>query len=66
MHRYKVSATIHKVGNPPVKWEFYSPVKMTQKQCEAMFYKPKEAGLSHGESVRLEAFCCEKMEKNLI
>lgn len=58
--RYKITATIHKVGNTPVAWVFYSPAKMTQKQCEAMFYRPKEAGRSHGESVRMENFCCEK------
>lgn len=58
--RYKITATIHKVGNTPVAWVFYSPAKMTQKQCEAMFYKPKEAGRSHGESVKLEDFCCEE------
>ncbi|EEO7204423.1 DUF1187 family protein [Salmonella enterica subsp. enterica serovar Rubislaw] len=58
--RYKITATIHKVGNTPVAWVFYSPAKMTQKQCEAMFYRPKEAGRSHGESVRMENFCCEE------
>ncbi|ECW1215712.1 DUF1187 family protein [Salmonella enterica] len=41
MQRYKVSATIHKAGNTPVSWVYFSRVKLTKKQCEAMFYKPK-------------------------
>ncbi|EMB6791652.1 DUF1187 family protein [Salmonella enterica] len=64
MRRYKITAIIHKAGNPPVKWEYYSPVKMTQKQCEQMYHKPKEAGRSFGESVRLENFFCEKITGN--
>ncbi|ECK3297591.1 DUF1187 family protein [Salmonella enterica] len=64
MHRYKISATIHKAGNTPVSWVYFSRVKLTKKQCEAMFYKPKEAGRSHGESVRIENFCCERVTDN--
>ncbi|EHC5871949.1 DUF1187 family protein [Salmonella enterica subsp. enterica serovar Eastbourne] len=62
--RYKITATIHKVGNTPVSWVYYSPEKLTRKQCEAMFYKPKEAGRSHGESVMMQDFCCEIVTDN--
>lgn len=62
--RYKITATIHKVGNPPVNWMYFSHEKLTQKQCEKIFYKTKEVGRSHDESVRLENFCCEKITEN--
>ncbi|WP_419555290.1 DUF1187 family protein [Salmonella enterica] len=60
--KYKITATIHKVGNPPVEWLYYSDSKLTLKQCEMRFYKPKETGRSFGEQVRLENFTCVEVE----
>ncbi|ECZ3966850.1 DUF1187 family protein, partial [Salmonella enterica] len=51
----------HKAGNPPVKWLYFSDVKLTKKQCEMRFYKPKEAGQTSGESVHMEDFICSEI-----
>lgn len=59
--KFKVTAVIHKAGNLPVKWEFYSDTELTKKQCEMRFYKPKEAGRSSGEHVRIEKFSCTRV-----
>ncbi|EBS1324059.1 DUF1187 family protein [Salmonella enterica subsp. enterica serovar Muenchen] len=59
--KYKITATIHKAGNPPVAWSFYSETRLTQKQCEMRFYKPKEAGRTAGERVKLENFECSSL-----
>ncbi|EJE3038797.1 DUF1187 family protein [Salmonella enterica] len=60
---YKITATIIKAGNPPVGWCRFSGEKMTQAQCEKMFFKAKEAGKSFGDSVKLENFSCEKIQE---
>ncbi|HAK1939007.1 TPA: DUF1187 family protein [Salmonella enterica] len=60
---YKITATIIKVGNPPVGWCRYSKEKLTQAQCEKMFFKPKEAGKSFGDRATLEDFRCEKIQE---
>ncbi|ENI8089360.1 DUF1187 family protein [Salmonella enterica] len=61
-YKYKITATIHKAGNPPVQWVYFSDVKMTQKQCEIRFYKPKIPGRNSGESVCLGDFTCSAIE----
>ncbi|ENU4954304.1 DUF1187 family protein [Salmonella enterica] len=60
-YKYQITATIHKAGNPPVKWLYFSDVKLTKKQCEMRFYKPKEAGQTSGESVHMEDFICSEI-----
>ncbi|EEI4448003.1 DUF1187 family protein [Salmonella enterica] len=60
---YKITATIIKVGNPPVGWSRFSKEKLTKTQCEKMFFKVKEAGKSFGDSVTLEDFRCEKVQE---
>lgn len=60
---YKITATIIKTGNPPIGWCRFSKEKLTQAQCEKMFFKAKEAGRSFGDSVTLENFRCEKVQK---
>ncbi|EGJ5261067.1 DUF1187 family protein [Salmonella enterica subsp. enterica serovar Typhimurium] len=60
---YKITATIIKTGNPPINWCRYSKDKLTQTQCEKMFFKAKEAGKSFGDSVTLEDFVCEKVKE---
>lgn len=42
-------------------WSFYSETRLTQKQCEMRFYKPKEAGRTAGERVKLENFECSSL-----
>ncbi|HAG0017978.1 TPA: DUF1187 family protein [Salmonella enterica] len=59
---YKITATIIKVGNPPVGWCRFSKERLTKAQCERMFFKAKEAGKSFGDSVALEDFRCEKVQ----
>ncbi|EJH1187115.1 DUF1187 family protein [Salmonella enterica] len=60
-YKYQITATIHKAGNPPVKWLYFSDVKLTKTQCEMRFYKPKEAGQTSGESVHIEDFICSEI-----
>ncbi|EPI2505559.1 DUF1187 family protein [Salmonella enterica] len=60
-YKYQITATIHKAGNPPVKWLYFSDVKLTKKQCEMRFYKLKEAGQTSGESVHIEDFICSEI-----
>ncbi|EAA8667300.1 DUF1187 family protein [Salmonella enterica] len=60
---YKITATIIKTGNPPIDWCRFSKEKLTSAQCEKMFFKAKEAGRSFGDSVTLENFRCEKVQK---
>ncbi|EBP4586409.1 DUF1187 family protein [Salmonella enterica] len=60
---YKITAKIIKTGNTPVKWFRYSNEKLTQAQCEKMFFKAKEAGKSFGEKVVLDDFRCEKVQE---
>ncbi|ECE7752257.1 DUF1187 family protein [Salmonella enterica subsp. enterica serovar Ngili] len=59
---YKITAIIHKAGNPPVEWLYYSESALTKTECEMRFYKPKETGRSFGEQVRLENFTCVEVE----
>ncbi|EBW6363843.1 hypothetical protein DPU24_24160 [Salmonella enterica subsp. enterica serovar Oranienburg] len=59
---YKITATIIKPGNTPVEWCRYSNEKLTQSQCEKMFFKAKEAGRSFEERVTMEDFRCEKVQ----
>lgn len=56
---YKITATIHKTGNPPILWTRFSRDKMTQRECEKILFKAKEAGKSLGDKVWLEGFKCE-------
>ncbi|TKK12448.1 hypothetical protein EcCFBP13530_23710 [Enterobacter cancerogenus] len=58
---YRITAIINKAGGAPVSWTYYSARILTQKQCEKMFSKDKEAGKSYGYRVRLTEFCCEKV-----
>lgn len=60
---YKITATIIKAGNPPIGWCRFSKEKLTQTQCEKMFFKAKEAGKSFGEKVILDDFRCEKVKE---
>lgn len=39
--RYKITATIVKSGNLPVKWTRYSGIAMTRAECEKMFSIPQ-------------------------
>ncbi len=61
---YKITATIFKTGHTPVGWCRFSEEKLTQKQCEKMFFKAKEVGRSFGEKVKMEDFRCEKVQKH--
>lgn len=56
--RYKITATIVKSGNLPVKWTRYSGIAMTRAECEKMFSIPQGRGAS-GDKVRVEDFSCE-------
>ncbi|ECD7244711.1 DUF1187 family protein [Salmonella enterica] len=60
---FKITATIIKAGNPPIGWCRFSKEKLTQAQCEKMFFKAKEAGKSFGEKVILDDFRCEKVQE---
>ncbi|HEQ3521860.1 TPA: DUF1187 family protein [Citrobacter freundii] len=60
MHR--ITAIINKAGGAPVSWTYYSARRLTQKQCENMLSRDKEAGKSFGFQVKLTEFCCEKVE----
>ncbi|EBE6296412.1 TPA: DUF1187 family protein [Salmonella enterica] len=60
---FKITATIIKAGNPPIGWCRFSKEKLTQAQCEKMFFKAKEAGKSFGEKVILDDFRCEKVKE---
>ncbi|GAB1639544.1 DUF1187 family protein [Escherichia coli] len=57
--RYKITATIIRSGNLPVKWTHYSDSRMTRTECEKMFSIPKVPGRSSGEIARVEDFSCE-------
>ncbi|EPY0019517.1 DUF1187 family protein [Salmonella enterica subsp. enterica serovar Kiambu] len=36
-------------------------MKLTKKQCEMRFHKPKEPGQTFGESVHIEYFICSEI-----
>ncbi|HGP2816166.1 TPA: DUF1187 family protein [Salmonella enterica] len=61
-YKYQITATIHKAGNPPVNWLYFSNVKLKKNQCEMKFHKPKAPGQTSGESVRMEDFICTEIK----
>lgn len=60
--KYKISATVIRPGGLPVEWVRFSKVKMTKAQCEKLLSKPKEAGKSFGDKIRLDSFSCARIE----
>ncbi|EFC0622924.1 DUF1187 family protein [Escherichia coli] len=64
--RYKITATIIRPGNLPVKWTRYSDRQMTRIECEKMLSVPKEAGRSSGETARVEDFTCKPQTSELV
>ncbi|HFQ9142132.1 TPA: DUF1187 family protein [Enterobacter cancerogenus] len=58
---YRITAIINKAGGAPVLWTYYSARSLTQKQCENMLSRDKQAGRHTGFRVSLTAFCCEKV-----
>ncbi|EJG7370275.1 DUF1187 family protein [Escherichia coli] len=64
--RYKITAIIIKPGCLPVKWTRYSKKKMTQAECEKLFFLPKAPGRSFGDKVKVENFRCEVIKKHNI
>ncbi|EPX8206788.1 DUF1187 family protein [Escherichia coli] len=55
--RYKITATIIKLGNMPVQWLRYQDSEMTFAECEKLFAPAKEPG--RYIRVRVEDFRCE-------
>ncbi|MGX8941155.1 DUF1187 family protein [Symbiopectobacterium sp. Eva_TO] len=45
-----------------VQWLRFSKVKLTMSECEKLLFKPKEAGKSFGDKVKLEDFRCIKLK----
>lgn len=58
---YKITATVIRPGGAPVSWLRMSAHKMTQKECEKLLFRPREAGKSFGDQIRVEDFSCVKV-----
>ncbi|MGG2142697.1 DUF1187 family protein [Symbiopectobacterium sp. RP] len=59
---YKITATIKKPGGMDVQWLRFSEVELTMSECEKLLFKPKEAGKSFGDKVKLEDFRCVRVK----
>ncbi|WP_291973379.1 DUF1187 family protein [Candidatus Symbiopectobacterium sp.] len=59
---YKITETIKKPGGLDVQWLRFSKVKLTMSECEKLLFKPKEAGKSFGDKVKLEDFRCVRVK----
>ncbi|MGL9736349.1 MAG: DUF1187 family protein [Symbiopectobacterium sp.] len=46
-----------------IKWIQFSEMKLTVSECEKLLFKPKEAGKSFGDKVKLEDFRCIRVKK---
>lgn len=57
---YKITATIIKPGNHPIRWVHYSDKKLTLAECERMFSDRNVRGKPRGDKAKIKNFCCEK------
>ncbi|XBY08158.1 DUF1187 family protein [Escherichia coli] len=62
-HKYRIEATILKLGGAPVSRVRFQNTPMTEPECVRLFSKrKKEAGKSFSVKVNVTAFSCSRVQ----